>query len=45
MKNLCAMVKISVDDFERAKQFYESILGIEITEMNVLDTQKEAGRP
>lgn len=39
MKNLCAMVEISVDDFERAKQFYESILGIEITEMNVLDTQ------
>ena len=39
MKNLCAMVEISVDDFNRAKQFYESILEIEITEMNVLDTQ------
>ena len=39
MKNLCAMVEISVEDFNRAKKFYESILGIKITEMNVLDTQ------
>jgi predicted enzyme related to lactoylglutathione lyase len=39
MKNLCAMVEISVEDFDRAKKFYESILGIEITEMNILDTQ------
>ena len=39
MKNLCSMVEISVEDFNRAKEFYESILEIEITEMNVLDTQ------
>ncbi len=39
MKNLCAMFEISVEDFNRAKEFYESILEIEITEMNVLDTQ------
>jgi predicted enzyme related to lactoylglutathione lyase len=39
MKNLCAMVEISVENFVRAKNFYESILGIEITEMNILDTQ------
>ena len=39
MKNLCAMVEISVEDFDRAKKFYESILGIEITEMNIMDTQ------
>jgi predicted enzyme related to lactoylglutathione lyase len=39
MKNLCAMVEIAVEDFGRAKQFYESILGIKITEMNILDTQ------
>ena len=39
MKNLCAMFEISVEDFGRAKKFYESILGIEIAEMNVLNTQ------
>jgi hypothetical protein len=39
MKNLCAMVEISVADFGRAKTFYESILGFEIAEMNVLNTQ------
>jgi predicted enzyme related to lactoylglutathione lyase len=39
MKNLCAMFEISVEDFDRAKEFYEKILGIEITEMNVLNTQ------
>ena len=31
MKNLCAMFEISVEDFNRAKEFYESILEIEIT--------------
>ena len=39
MKNLCAMAEISVEDFDRAREFYENILGIEITEMNILDTQ------
>jgi predicted enzyme related to lactoylglutathione lyase len=39
MKNLCAMFEISVEDFDRAKEFYEKILGIEITEMNILNTQ------
>jgi predicted enzyme related to lactoylglutathione lyase len=33
------MVEISVEDFNRAKVFYESILEIEITEMKILDTQ------
>jgi predicted enzyme related to lactoylglutathione lyase len=39
MKNLCAMFEISVEDFDRAKGFYEKILGIETTEMNILNTQ------
>jgi uncharacterized protein len=39
MKSFCAMVEIPVTDFSRAKKFYASILGLEITEMNVLDTQ------
>jgi len=30
------MFEISAEDFNRAKEFYESILKIEITEMNVL---------
>jgi len=33
------MFEISVENFNRAKEFYESLLEIEITEMNVLDTQ------
>lgn len=39
MKNWCAMFEISVEDFERAKGFYENVLEIEITEMNVLNTR------
>ncbi len=39
MKNLCTMFEISAEDFGRAKDFYERILDIAITEMNVLNTQ------
>ena len=39
MMSLCAMFEISVEDFNRAKKFYESLLEIKITEINVLDTQ------
>jgi hypothetical protein len=39
MKNLCVMVEIAVTHFNRAKSFYENILGIAIEEKNVLDTQ------
>ena len=39
MKSLCVWFEIPVDDFDRAKKFYEKVMGLEITEQKLLDTK------